>query len=81
MAKSAINRHHAVRLVQKWTRAHKVGQCEFKLDSLSLSKVFKQDPWDNGYSDKNTVRALVKEGGKTRASLRRDEREALDELV
>lgn len=81
VAKSAINRHHAKRIYSNWVRNVKLSQSQYKLESLSFGKVFKQDPWDCGVPQCTMCTGWrVEDKAKRRASLRKAERQALNEL-
>jgi hypothetical protein len=81
MAKSAVNRHHAIRIYKNWIRKCKTDGCKYKLKDLSFGKVFKMDPWDCGKPQCGVCNGWkIKEFSKRREALRKDERKAFNEL-
>lgn len=64
-----------------WVRDCKANQCDYKLDSLSFGKVFKQDPWDCGVPQCPKCGLWkIEDKAKRRQSLRNDERKGLKDL-
>jgi hypothetical protein len=76
MAKSAENRAEAGRILANWILDTKLHRDTFKLPSLSVGRVFKQDPWDCGVP--RCGYCSPRYGKRDRQSLRKEERAALD---
>jgi len=78
MAKSAIRRHHAQRLQDKWNRILKQISPNRNLECITFGRIYTKDPQDCGVPECKYC-SWEKRFDNSRTSLRKEERSAMND--